>query len=121
FPSRFVKELMPQPRVEGAEANSLEMDGDTEDSLVLAAARESPFRRGGSAAIQFQDADLSEWPECDDSFEADEEPYPVGSRVYHDGYGEGEVVRLSGIGRRLRVTVALDGGGEKQRHICACL
>ena len=35
----------------------------------------------------------------------DEDPFPVGARVFHEEYGDGEVLRVSGFGRRRTITV----------------
>jgi hypothetical protein len=50
----------------------------------------------------------------DDGFEADEDPFAPGARVWHDEYGAGEVLRTSGAGPRRRVTVRFEEAGEKQ-------
>jgi DNA helicase-2/ATP-dependent DNA helicase PcrA len=53
----------------------------------------------------------------DDEFswwDSDEPPYAVGTRVEHDDYGEGIVLRIGGVGQRQRITVAFDEVGEKQ-------
>ncbi len=44
----------------------------------------------------------------------DEDPFPQGTRVLHQVFGKGTVVRSWGMGGRRRVTVRFDLGGEKQ-------
>jgi hypothetical protein len=64
--------------------------------------------------VVFEEVGVDGWPEPEDGWDSDEDPYPVGARIYHDEYGEGEVVRVSGVGLRRRITVTFDEGGEKQ-------
>ncbi|MBN1441637.1 MAG: UvrD-helicase domain-containing protein [Planctomycetes bacterium] len=46
---------------------------------------------------------------------ADEtDPFPEGARVWHEDYGEGDVVHSSGQGWRRRITVRFDEAGDKQ-------
>ncbi|MBI4605549.1 MAG: UvrD-helicase domain-containing protein, partial [Planctomycetes bacterium] len=137
WPSRFLEELLPRPgegdRDQGgsggrdrggsyhADAGSIELDPETEESLVAPILLEDGLiaRRGkrGAASDAIGD-DIGEGPEGDglenDPWLDAAEQYPVGCRVRHETYGDGEVVRLSGVGRKRRVTVLFDDGGEKQ-------
>ena len=112
FPSRFLREL--QERGEAAERSfeKLEMDLETEESLAHAE-ENARFESGGPAA-SFEDFAEAGWSSASDGWDSHEDPYPVGARVYHETYGEGEVVRVSGIGIRRRVTIHFDGAGQKQ-------
>ena len=51
-----------------------------------------------------------------DGIDVDEDPYPPGCRVYHDDYGEGEIVAAHGQGSRRRITIVFDDEavGRKQ-------
>ena len=118
YPSRFLKELEPPPATEtetetGAQ-ESLELDRETEASM-LEAAEKSDFFNGESRdeSISFEDPGTDDWPQ-DYYGDLEEDIYPVGARVYHATYGEGEVVRVTGTGYRQRVTVAFDDAAEKQ-------
>jgi DNA helicase-2/ATP-dependent DNA helicase PcrA len=103
YPSRFLKEI--ESRLEAPQA-ALEID---------AGAAGGPAKREdapGERHIEFEEHDsgdsgYGEW-------DLDEDPYPVGTRVAHETYGEGEVVRVSGIGARRRITVSFADGEEKQ-------
>jgi DNA helicase-2/ATP-dependent DNA helicase PcrA len=101
-PSRFIAEVCSRAGPEaGGEGDALEVDDETSASLAGAArvvVEEDFWDRAGD-----EDWDLD-----------DEDPYPLGSRVYHEEYGEGEVTRLTGRGRHRRVTVAFERAGSKQ-------
>jgi DNA helicase-2/ATP-dependent DNA helicase PcrA len=111
FPSRFLYEL--QDRGEEAEKpfEKLEMDLETEESLARAE-ENARFDMRRSGAAEFEDFAATDWPSDGEGW--DEDPYPIGARVYHDAYGEGEVVRVSGAGLRRRVTIHFEGAGQKQ-------
>ena len=92
--SAFVDEI-------GDSAEGEEMDGEV-------AGRPG---RGGSRRATIEE-DLSEgWGDPGD-WEVEE--YSEGTRVYHETYGAGDVVRVTGVGLRQRITVAFDEGEEKQ-------
>ena len=116
YPSRFLKELEPPGVADAANGaqESLELDRETEESMVEAAER-NDFFSGGSReeSISFEDSGSGEWPP-DHYGDLEDDLYPVGTRVYHATYGEGEVVRVTGVGYRQRVTVAFDDAAEKQ-------
>ena len=95
-PSPFIDEI-------GDSAEGEAMDGEYGEDAG------SPGRSRRRAAI---DEDLSEgWGDPGD-WEVEE--YHEGARVYHDTYGAGDVVRVTGAGIRQRITVAFDDGEEKQ-------
>jgi len=113
-PSRFLRELAPPGEDAWKSLEQLSMDAATEESLHGS----SISRRLGDdpeteeIGDRFGDTDTSD--PCADDFPIDEDPYPEGTRVWHDDYGEGEVVGASGFGGRRRVTVRFDDSGEKQ-------
>ena len=41
-------------------------------------------------------------------------PYPVGSRIYHDEYGEGTISGVGRVGRRVQVAIDFDEAGKKR-------
>jgi len=113
FPSQFLAELQPTAPETGADtsADALELDQETAESLENAGRLPGEGDDADAALLEedFSDAGLDY-----DSLDVDEDPLPSGCRVYHDGYGEGEVVRASGVAGRRRVTVRFDDGEEKQ-------
>jgi DNA helicase-2/ATP-dependent DNA helicase PcrA len=104
YPSRFLHEVQSQPP-EGESLPRLEMDRETEESLSRAEREDLDGR------FEIEDR-AAGWPE--EYPDTDEEPHPVGTRVRHDTYGDGEVIRVSGIRERARLTVRFDDGEEKQ-------
>ncbi len=121
-PSRFLRELTPpgEDCREGFE--QLEMDAATEESLhrqsrpprSLWEMLDGESRDDHDFADEAPDDSADSFDDDDFGLDLDEDPYPPGSRVYHDDYGEGEVVRAAGVGGRRRVTVRFDDAGEKQ-------
>jgi DNA helicase-2/ATP-dependent DNA helicase PcrA len=108
YPSRFLHEIQsPGPAEESL--RRLEMDVETEESLVRA--REHGEGPDDGRWVEFEDR-ASGWPE--DCVDSDEPPYPIGSRVRHGTYGDGEVILVSGPRHRPRLTVRFDDGEEKQ-------
>jgi DNA helicase-2/ATP-dependent DNA helicase PcrA len=116
YPSRFLSELEPPPSTDATNGvqDSLELDRETEESIVEAAEK-NDFFHGDSRdeSISFEDAGSGDWP-AEDYGDLEEDLYPTGTRVYHATYGEGEVVRVTGTGHRQRVTVAFDDAAKKQ-------
>jgi len=118
-PSRFLAELVPPGDDVHASLEQLWMDAATEESLHR---RDRPPRRLWEESDHEHDGgpddDDDDDPDADDpftdEFPVDEDPYPPGTRVVHDDYGEGEVLSQSGFGSRRRVTVRFDEAGEKQ-------
>lgn len=47
-------------------------------------------------------------------WDLDEDPFAPGTKVYHEGYGAGRVLRVIGHGARRRVTIQFDQDVEKQ-------
>lgn len=116
YPSCFLREI--RGAAAGREAASIELDSESNESLLFdrddpdsAAGRETP--RGRLPGFEFE-GDV--FTESDLVYEPDpeEDPFPVGARVAHERYGEGRVVRRSGLGRSQRLTIDFDEGGEKQ-------
>ena len=103
-----------QKRGEPAERSfeKLEMDLETEESLAQAEENARWDVVGGAA--HFEDFAEASWPSGDDGWDSDKDPYPVGARVYHEVYGEGTVVRVSGVGTRRRITISFDDADQKQ-------
>lgn len=99
-----------------AAAASLEVDDGTLRSLFAPGEEEldSAWGDASEVSIRFEDkagiADRfpDDWPEDG------EDPFAVGTKVYHEEYGAGEVTRVSGVGPRRRITVAFDDCEEKQ-------
>jgi len=118
YPSRFLGEIQRGVRKSVASEESLEVDGETEDSIAFldasASGTSSNRARGGSRRAEDGDDNEPAWEDAAYGGNADDEPLAVGARVRHAEYGEGSVVRLSGVGQRMRVTVAFDDGEEKQ-------
>jgi DNA helicase-2/ATP-dependent DNA helicase PcrA len=114
-PSRFLRELAPPGEDAWDTLEQLSMDAATEESLhgpSQTSRRLWEEYDTESGADSFGDTDASD-PFADD-FPVDEDPYPEGARVWHDDYGEGDVLGASGVGERRRVTVRFDEAGEKQ-------
>ncbi len=124
-PSRFLGELLPM----GADAHEtfaqLEVDIETEQSLHRKERARRQWDLGDDARDDGFDhyckdesshADDDAWgaDAIGDGVELDEDPFPPGARVRHEDYGDGEVLRSSGLGARRRVTVRFDEAGEKQ-------
>jgi DNA helicase-2/ATP-dependent DNA helicase PcrA len=112
-PSRFLRELTP-PGVRAADAfERLEMDLETEASLE--GGDPSGWSRAAwKASLRSGELDFADDAGGGDGFEPDEDLYPPGARVWHDEYGEGDVVQTTGFGRLRRVTVLFAEAGEKQ-------
>lgn len=109
-PSPFLAELAEGAR--GESRASVEVDGATRESLIGEPAPSGWGPRAGSGSRRRRPF-VDSWDAVDPSYD-DDVPYPVGSRVYHDGYGEGVVTRISGVGQRIRITVDFGCAGEKQ-------
>ncbi len=140
FPSRFISEIKKQPNdpvgataADAAElsadapAEHIELDEGTERSLLKRQRFDDLFdapdddettrsQRRSASPWQLDDVGVDASPDEyeTDSDDWDEEPFAVGTRVYHDDYGEGTVTRESRIGRRLSLTVEFDDAGKKQ-------
>ncbi len=124
YPSKFFGEMMKKNAADAAgEAGShLQVDSATWNSLIgpgeevsRSEARMLWGRSHGRdeyADDDFGDGDLGD--DFGDDLGLDEDPYPVGSRIYHDDYGEGTISRVSRVGRRAQVTVDFDEAGEKR-------
>jgi len=91
YPSRFLNGLRYRHDSASTPNDAVEWDENTQDGL------------------NFQ----QDYP-SDEVEDFEEDPYPVGSRVFHADYGEGVVRRKSGIGRKQRVVVEFEEAGEKQ-------
>ncbi len=142
IPSSFLKELVPAGETAPDAFERLRMDAETERRLFHRAPSTGSVggwkRRLRPASDDFDDdphgteEDFVDPPppeesfddpfsddECPpedlaDGFEVHEPPFPPGARVRHDDYGAGEVVRSSGLGPRLHVSVRFEDGSELQ-------
>ncbi len=111
YPSRFLRELQPIATADPPTRCPIEIDEGTLESIHFL--DEPRGRRSGQGTPDLDFADELFFD--DNAFDLEEDaPYPVGSRVRHADHGVGEVVRISGIGSRQRVTVAFEETGEKQ-------
>ena len=116
FPSRFLGEIAAAG--EGEHGPAVEFDEASARAEATRRAERSGWESGGAEVEDDDDHDGFEDDHLDDfgGFDVDEdpEPFPQGCRVYHDSYGEGDVVRVSRVGRRRYVTVEFEDGIEKQ-------
>jgi DNA helicase-2/ATP-dependent DNA helicase PcrA len=133
-PSRFLRELQPVNENAADSFERLRIDLCTEQALYEPRPRPSfgvessagdPWLEGSDAARYAYDDDpiAAEYEAgasrtrgdvIDGAFAVDEDPFPRGARVVHPEYGEGSIIRTSGLGRTRRVTVRFDSIGEKQ-------
>lgn len=113
-PSPFLAELAKGLPGSGTQ-RSVELDGPTAHSLRTELWQDySDLDLGSADRTNRRRLSPSARDEYTEPVYEEEFPYPVGSRVYHDEYGEGVVQRVSGIGRRIRITVEFETAGEKQ-------
>jgi DNA helicase-2/ATP-dependent DNA helicase PcrA len=111
LPSRFLRELQPPEGADGTDAAT---------GIVIEGATAAGIQERGGQAAEWSDrlaAGEEDPPDdgYDDTFDQiDEDPFPVGTEVYHEEYGGGRVIRTSGIGRRWTVTIVFEEGRELQ-------
>lgn len=111
LPSRFLRELQPSDTPE---------DPDSSPSVLIEGSPVTDVEgRGRDAMGAGGDPGALDDPLLDDGYDdtfdqMDEDPFPVGTEVYHDEYGGGKVIRTSGIGRRWTVTVVFEDGTNLQ-------
>jgi DNA helicase-2/ATP-dependent DNA helicase PcrA len=98
IPSEFLAEIRDEESAPG-----LDLDDSTSSFI------------GGEPTGSFEPTEDAE-EEREEQWEEgwDEDPFPPGARVLHESYGEGTVVRTSGLGARRRLTIRFDKAGEKQ-------
>ncbi|MCH2372665.1 MAG: UvrD-helicase domain-containing protein [Planctomycetes bacterium] len=112
FPSRFVREMLGSAK-EGTPAH-VELDEATWASLVERSSPEDSLGRSSDRDFDSEDDSWdADWGETYSDTNPAEE-FPIGARVYHDDYGEGEICRVHRVGRRLSVTIEFDAAGKKQ-------
>ena len=113
IPSRFLGELT---RPTDESAGHIELDAETKASLHGQRVKRPGFGRAREEDC-LDELDIDPFADEDpfgNFFDGDEDPYLAGTRVAHEEYGEGEVVRTNGFGERRRVTVRFKDAGEKQ-------
>lgn len=127
LPSVFLREIAS----EGDSNTSVETDDETAEILDRLGRSlwdddlqgSSPSGRSRPNGGDFDDDNFDEPPEPDkvgdfsvdawDDEVLDEDPYPPGALVSHEFYGDGVVVRSSGVGGRRKITVDFEASGQK--------